>query len=61
MGDPVPDSFFPFSLNHPHGRRAYPTPGEGPDGLSFGTPGIITASERTFEQEVEADGQSSLT
>ncbi len=31
------------------------------EGLSFEALGTITPSERTFEQEVEADGQGSLT
>ena len=35
--------------------------GAGSRGLSFAALGTITPSERTFEQEVEADGQGSLT
>jgi hypothetical protein len=35
--------------------------GAGSRGLSLAALGTITPSERTFEQEVEADGQGSLT
>ena len=67
MSDPVPDSFFPFpsfTLTGAGPARwsvSRPQRGSRRVGLSFGTAGTITSSERTFEEEVEADGQSSLT